>query len=73
MARRLGNPNWCKPEVFKPAIPPEFERLASELRLKPNQHLKSKRLREWAERNRYYKYVPEALLEAWGFQVAITF
>ena len=31
MARRLGNPNWCKPEVFRPAIPPEFERLSPEL------------------------------------------
>ena len=73
MAKRRGNPNWGKPEVLKAATLPEFERLATELKLKPNQYLESKRLREWAEQNRHSKYVPEALLEAWGFEVAITF
>ncbi len=29
-------------------------------------------LREWARRNKNSKYIPEALLEAWGFEIEST-
>ena len=50
---------------------PEFERVARELKLKPNQYLDSQRLRKWAKLNRHSKYVPEWLLEAWHFDDAV--
>jgi hypothetical protein len=30
------------------------------------------RLREWARRNKNSKYIPEPLLEAWGFEIEST-
>ena len=38
----------------------------------PDQYLRSTRLREWARRNKNSKYIPEALLEAWGFEIEST-
>ena len=69
MARR-GNPNWGKPVPFGPAGPSvsAFEEAVKELKLRPDQYVHSERLREWAWRNRNSKFVPEALLQAWGFE-----
>lgn len=46
-----------------------FEKAVKELRLQPDQYVQSKRLREWAWRNRNSKFIPESLLEAWGFEM----
>ena len=69
MARR-GNPNWGKPVPFGPVGPTvsAFEEAVKELKLRPDQYVHSERLREWAWRNRNSKFVPEALLQAWGFE-----
>ena len=40
--------------------------------LSPDQYLRSTRLREWARRNKNSKYIPEPLLEAWGFEIEST-
>ena len=74
MAKRRGNPNWGKPEMNGPAIPTisEFEQVAREFNLKPEQYIHSTQLREWASRNRNSKFIPESLLEAWGFEVEST-
>ena len=40
--------------------------------LAPDQYIRSTRLREWARRNKNSKYIPEALLEAWGFEIEST-
>ena len=71
MAKRRGNPNWGKPEPSGPMIPTitEFERVTNEFNLQPDQYIISTRLREWASRNKNSKYIPEPLLEAWGFEV----
>ena len=45
-----------------------FEDAVRELKLRPDQYVHSKRLREWAWRNRNSKFIPESLLEAWGFE-----
>jgi len=69
--KRRRNRNWGQPFVQpSPSTVPEFERVACELKLEPDQYLGSERLREWAKLNRHSKYVPESLLAAWGFDVA---
>jgi len=74
MAKRRGNPNWGKPEPIGPVIPTvtEFEQVVHEYKLSPDQYLRSTRLREWARRNKNSKYIPEPLLEAWGFEIEST-
>ncbi len=73
MAKRRGNPNWGKAETgpVTPTIS-EFEQVAREFNLHPDQYITSSRLREWASRNRNQKYIPEPLLEAWGFEAEST-
>ncbi|MFZ2002374.1 MAG: hypothetical protein WAU73_23540, partial [Candidatus Sulfotelmatobacter sp.] len=74
MAKRRGNPNWGKPEPIGPVVPTitEFEQVVREYKLTPDQYLRSTRLREWARRNKNSKYIPEPLLEAWGFEIEST-
>src|ERR1700745_2041950 len=74
MAKRRGNPNWGKPEPIGPITPTitEFEQVVREYKLSPDQYLRSTRLREWARRNKNSKYIPEPLLEAWGFESECT-
>jgi hypothetical protein len=69
MAKRRGNPNWGKPEIVGPPPIIEFEQVTCEFNLQPDQYITSSRLREWASRNKNQKYVPEHLLEAWGFEI----
>ncbi len=71
MAKRRGNPNWGKPEPIGPVVPTvtSFEQIVREFKLSPDQYIRSTRLREWARRNKNSKYIPEALLEAWGFEI----
>jgi hypothetical protein len=71
MAKRRGNPNWGKPDMNVPIIPTitEFDRVTREFKLQPDQYITSTRLREWASRNKNSKFIPEPLLEAWGFEV----
>jgi hypothetical protein len=72
MAKRRGNPNWGKPQMNAPPTIVEFERVTREFKLQPDQYLRSTRLREWASHNQKSKYIPEALLEAWGFEIEET-
>jgi hypothetical protein len=74
MARRRGNPNWGNPEPIGPVVPvvTSFEQAVKEFKLTPDQYIRSTRLREWARRNKNSKYIPEPLLEAWGFEIEST-
>lgn len=71
MAKRRGNPNWGKSEMHGPVVvsPTSFEQAVEEFKLTPDQYAGSTRLREWARANKNSKYIPEALLEAWAFEV----
>ena len=62
------------PEPIGPVTPTitEFEQVVREFKLTPDQYLRSTRLREWARRNKNSKYIPEPLLEAWGFEIEST-
>ena len=74
MAKRRGNPNWGKPEPIGPVVAPvpSCALVEKEYKLTPDQYVRSTRLREWARRNKNSKYIPEALLEAWGFEIEST-
>jgi hypothetical protein len=74
MAKRRGNPNWGKPETTMQVAPTitEFEQVVHTLHLRPEEYVRSTRLREWANRNRNSKYIPEPLLEAWGFEIEMA-
>lgn len=69
MKKRRGNPNWGKPQMNTPPPILEFERVTREFKLQPDQYVRSTRLREWASHNKNSKYIPESLLEAWGFEI----
>jgi hypothetical protein len=71
MARRRGNPNWGKADQQGPVVivPSSFEQIVEEFGLTPEQYVSSTRLREWVRLNKNSKYVPETLLEEWGFEV----
>ncbi len=75
MAKRRGNPNWGKPEPIGPIVVPitEFEQAANQFKLQPHEYIRSTRLREWARKNKHLRYVPEALLQAWGFEIDSLF
>ena len=72
MAKRSGSPNWGKLGTSETAPSSEFERVTREFDLQPEQCACSTELREWAKRNKDSKYVPEALLKAWGFKSEVT-
>lgn len=68
--KRRGNPNWGKPESGSVVpVVTEFEKMVDEFKLAPHEYLQSSQLREWARRNKSSKFIPEPLLEAWGFEI----
>jgi hypothetical protein len=71
MGKHRGNPNWDKSGPIVPIVvsPTSFERAVDEFKLSPDQLIRSVQLREWARINKNLKYIPEVLLEAWGFDV----
>jgi hypothetical protein len=69
---RKGNPNWGKPEQVEPLVT-EFEKKVIELNLQPDQYVGSSELRGWAARVKNTRYIPESLLQAWGFEIDTSF
>ena len=71
MAKKRGNPNWGKPEVN--TVPyvgaSSFEDVVKKLRLSPTEYESSIQLKDWVRKNKDHKYVPSALLQAWGLEV----
>jgi len=67
---KRGDPNWGKPVPFGPVVPTvsAFEEAVKGLKLQPDQYVHSWRLRKWVRRNKSFKFIPEALLLAWGFE-----
>ena len=50
----------------------EFEQTVHKFKLEPDEYVNSVHLREWAQQNRRFKYIPESLLRVWGLEVKIT-
>jgi hypothetical protein len=61
------------PRTPESSITPEgestFERVARRLRLAPSEYARSRKLKEWARKNKDHKYVPSYLLVKWHFHV----
>jgi hypothetical protein len=66
LPERRGNRTWSQGIVapIKPTVT-EFERVVARLQLEPDQYIGSQQLREWAEKNKDIRYIPERLLKAW--------
>ena len=71
MAKKRGNPNWCKPEMntLPYAGVSSFEEMVKKLRLSLTDYEGSIHFKEWARKNKDQKYVPSSLLQAWGLDV----
>jgi len=65
------NRNFTKPEAIGPMVfsLSSFEQVVKALNISPEEYQNSPELKEWVRHNKDYKYVPTALLEAFGFQV----
>ena len=72
MAKRRGNSNWGwgtpEPNVAVTPTIAEFQLVAREFNLQPEEYVSSTQLREWASVNRNSKFIPETLLKAWGLE-----
>jgi hypothetical protein len=71
--RRRGNPNWGRPVQLAPVLATEFEKQVQQLGRTKQTCAAWAQLRNWCERNRNRRYVPEWLLSAWGIQVEPSF
>jgi hypothetical protein len=69
ITRKRGNPNWGRPVRPAPAVATAFEVEVKQLRLTAEQYVGSAGLRRWCEENRNRSYIPEWLLDEWGFRV----
>ena len=67
--RKRGNPNWGQPFQPSSVLCTEFEMQVRQLRLTVETYAFSAELRAWCERNRNRFYIPEWLLDEWGFRV----
>ena len=70
MTKKRGNPNWGKPApsiAFTGAS--SFEEVVKQLRLAPADYEHSAQLKEWVEKNKDQRYVPQSLLDAWDIEV----
>jgi hypothetical protein len=64
--RNKGNQYWGKPSIDIPTTPTSFEQMVRRLKLSEKEYRSSIPLREWAQKYKDSKYVPQDLLEAWG-------
>ena len=69
MPNKRGNPNWGRPMMPASVLCTEFEMQVRHLHLAPEEYVASSHLRNWCERNRNNFYIPEWLLDEWGFRV----
>jgi len=67
--RNKGNPNWGKATGGIPNMPTSFEAMVRQLKLSEEDYRSSIPLKEWAQKHKDSKYVPQDLLEAWGIVV----
>jgi hypothetical protein len=69
--RNKGNPNWGKSCVDIPHTPTSFEEVVRRLKLSEKEYRSSIPLKEWAQKHKDRKYVPQDLLEAWGIEAKV--
>jgi hypothetical protein len=61
-----GNRSWGEPSEDIPNTPSSFEQIVQQLKLSETEYRGSTALKQWAQKYKDSKYVPQDLLEAWG-------
>jgi hypothetical protein len=69
--QNTGNPNWGKACGDIPHTPTSFEEMVRRLNLSEKEYRSSVPLKEWVQKHKDSKYVPQDLLEAWGIVVNV--
>jgi hypothetical protein len=69
--RIKGNSNWGKACGDIPVTPSSFEEMVRGLKLSEKEYRSSIPLREWVQKHKDSKYVPQNLLEAWGIEAEV--
>ena len=64
--RNKANSNWGKPAGDIPITPSSFEEMVRRLKLSESEYRGSTALKQWAQKHKDSKYVPQDLLDAWG-------
>jgi len=61
-----GNPNWGKACSNIPVTASSFDEMVRRLNLSEKEYRSSTPLKEWAQKHKDSKYIPQDLLKAWG-------
>jgi hypothetical protein len=61
-----GHRNWGEGCGDVPNAPSSFEEMVRQLKLSEKEYRGSTALKQWAQKYKDSKYVPQDLLEAWG-------
>ena len=69
--RSKVNRNWGKTCGDIPNTPTSFEEMVRRLKLTEKDYRSSLQLREWVEKHKDSKYVPQDLLEAWEIEAKL--
>jgi hypothetical protein len=69
--RNQRNSNWGQPYGDIPITPTSFEEIVGQLKLSEKEYRNSIPLKEWAQKHKDSKYVPQDLLEAWGIEAKV--
>ena len=67
--RKQRNSNWGQAYGDSPITTTSFEEMVRRLKLSENEYRSSIPLRQWAQKHKDSKYVPQDLLKAWGIVV----
>ena len=63
--------NFGKAAGDIPNTPSSFEQMARQLKLSEKEYRGSTALKQWAQKHKDSKYVPQDLLEAWGIEAKL--
>jgi len=64
--RNKGNPNWGKAGGDISIATTSFDEMVRRLNLSEKEYRSSTPLKEWAQKHKDSKYIPQDLLKAWG-------
>jgi hypothetical protein len=69
--RNQRNSNWGQAYGNSPITITSFEEMVKQLKLAEKEYKNSIPLKQWAQKHKDSKYVPQHLLEAWGIEAKI--
>jgi hypothetical protein len=69
--RNQRNSNWGQAYGPSPITSTSFEEMVKQLKLAEKEYKNSIALKQWAQKHKDSKYVPQDLLEAWGIEAKI--